>query len=390
MGMILFLGSGVSYPTKLPGVEELLDSILYGEWQKHTDQLFYPGRSSQSWANDPTDSVQRFLRYIKGLADAAHAKREQEPANYEDLFFLVKQIFDQECGENRNAALESFTDAIRPVIHAFQLQDEQFTGGLSKLAGITELANVLIQSVVRHKLATTATPKGLDLVVELAVRHPVTVVTLNHDLLVERAFNAAPNPILYNDGFGSPDGDIRWFEPDTLNSSGKVRLLKLHGSINWYEMTRKDDPDRRRRAALVLNGDARHCRTSEGEILQNYDGLPLFLTGVGNKIASYNRGIYAEMIFRFHEVLKSSDLMIMSGYGWGDKGINIRLIEWLLGKEERRLFLLHEKPEELTTFTYMRDRLKEKGQLIEVMKWMEDVTSADLDPLIAFPSHPSC
>lgn len=387
--MIIFLGSGVSRPTNLPGVNDLLDAILWGEWHKHTDQLFYPGPNHQLYTDDPTDSVQRFLRYLKGLVDATHAKRGQEPANYEDLFFLIKQIGDQERGESRNAALESFIEAVRSELHAFPVDQMHFMGGLSFLAAMAELASVLIQSVVHHKLATKENPKGLDLIVEIAAQHPVTVVTLNHDLLIERVFDDAG--ISFDGGFGAPDGDVRWFEDEKLNPSGKVRLLKLHGSINWYELVRKNDPDQRRKTVLALSGDAWHWKTADGETLQSFEGMPLFLTGVGNKIASYNTGIYAEMMFRFHEALKSANSIVMSGYGWGDKGINTRLIGWLSDKKDRRLFLLHERPEEfvekLTALTNRRDRLKERGQLIEVRKWMQNVTLAELDQLFASLQH---
>ncbi len=311
--MIIFLGSGVSKPTSLLDVNLLLDAILWGEWQKHTDQLFYPGPNHQPWTDDPTDSVQRFLRYLKGLADATHAKRGQEPANYEDLFFLVKQMGDQERGESRNAALEPFLETVRSELHAFPVNQRHLMGGLSFLAAMAELASVLIQSVVHHKLATKAKPRGLDLIVEIADQHLATVVTLNHDLLVERAFDDAD--ISFDDGFGAPDGDVRWFEDEKLNPSSKVRLLKLHGSINWYELIRKNDPEQRRRTVLALSGDVWHWKTAAGEKLQCFEGMPQFLTGVGNKIASYNMGIYAEMMFRFHEALRSTNTIVMSGYG---------------------------------------------------------------------------
>ena len=142
---------------------------------------------------------------------------------------------------------------------------------------------------------------------------------------------------------------------------------------------------------MALSGDVWHWKNAAGENLQCFDGTPQFLTGVGNKFASYNLGIYAEMMFRFHETLKATNSIVMSGYGWGDRGINTRLIDWLSGQKERRLFLLHERPEEFvekqTSLTIRRDHLKQQGQLIEVRKWMQNVTLAELEHLFASLHH---
>jgi hypothetical protein len=362
-----------------------MDSIQWGEWHKHTDQLFYPGRINDFGMADPTDSVQRFLRHIKGLADAVHAKRGLDPANYEDLFFLVQQIADQERGEQRNAAVDAFGAALRLDVHAFPVNQGHSDGYPSVLTALAAMAGNLIQSVVRHKLATANAPVGLDLIRDVTAREPVTIVTLNHDLLVERVLRDAGIP--FDDGFGIPDGEIRWFHEQNLTPRGAPRLLKLHGSINWYRMAMKAGANREPKVVIPLNGDPWHCKTANGEALDNWSGDPLFLTGVGNKAASYNLGIYAEMFFRFHEALKANRIIVMSGYGWGDRGVNTRLMDWLFDAADRRLVLLHEKPEEfllrLTPLTHRRDWLVQQGRLIEVKKWLKDVTLADLNALLA-------
>ena len=138
--------------------------------------------------------------------------------------------------------------------------------------------------------------------------------------------------------------------------------------------------------AIPVGNDRFNCRTQDGTLLDN-SGNPEFLTGLGNKIGSYNSGIFAEMMFRFHEVLKSERQIVMSGYGWADQGINVRLVDWLLMDKNRKLFLLHERPEEFlgrfTPLTFRREALLQKGQLIEIRKWLcntkiEDLTGAGL------------
>jgi hypothetical protein len=120
--------------------------------------------------------------------------------------------------------------------------------------------------------------------------------------------------------------------------------------------------------------------------LSNWSGEPLFLTGIGNKIASYNTGIFAEMFFRFHETLKSTDTIVMSGYGWGDRGVNVRLVDWLFASPAHRLIVLHENPDEfltrLTPLTFRREWLVQQSRLVEIRKWLKDVTLGELDAVL--------
>jgi hypothetical protein len=50
MKLMLLLGSGVSKPSGLPGVQKLTEAVLTGRWFRHTDGKFYPlerGRDHQ-------------------------------------------------------------------------------------------------------------------------------------------------------------------------------------------------------------------------------------------------------------------------------------------------------------------------------------------------------
>lgn len=380
--MIVFLGSGVSRTTGLPGVEGMMGAILRKGWSRHTDYLFYPYSPDphELMVEDPASSVQRFLRHVTALADAVHASRGLEQVNYEDLFSLLKQIVEHEQGAAQNSALEPYVATLRNQVGEFPIHQAHADGHASPLAALAEMGIDLIQCAVHWSLSTSKPPIGLDLVEDITRKVPATIVTLNHDLLIERVLENAG--VKYRDGFGDRDGDFRWFEEQRLAPEDSVRLIKLHGSINWYEMSDPKNRDRGTKTAILAGEDPWHHENREGIRFDNWSGTPLFLTGVGNKVAAYNSGIYAEMMFRFHEALKSTDSIVMSGYGWGDKGINVRLIDWLLDSEKRRLFLLNERPEEFvekqTALTHRRNWLKEQGRLIEIRKWMSDTTVKDL------------
>jgi hypothetical protein len=377
--MIIFLGSGVSLPTGLPDVRKLTEAVLTGDWHKHTDQLFYRGRVTDQIMADPTSAIQRFLRFLKGLADAGFAKERREAAIYEDLFFICNQLVEHEDGMGRNVSILPFLDSIRAGLSQFPINQGHIGGFHSHLHALAGMACTLIQSVVRIELHTNREPVGLDLVVELAKQPATTVVSLNHDLLVERKFQIASLP--YHDGFGTPDGEVRWFDDKLLEPSDLPRLLKPHGSIDRYYFFPSNGLSGASGIGIPTHTDPDHCRNASGELLCN-NGIPQFLTGVGNKVDSYNSGVFAETMFRFHETLKRENQIVMSGYGWADRGINVRLLDWLFGDRTRKIYLLHENPEEflerLSPLTYRREGLIARGQLIEVRKWLCDTTVEDL------------
>lgn len=82
----------------------------------------------------------------------------------------------------------------------------------------------------------------------------------------------------------------------------------------------------------------------------------------------------------FDKILTKSHTMIMSGYGWNDRGINGRLFEWLYSDRGNRILLLHEHPEisikekSKSAMWHRYDGLIKDNQLILIKKWMSDVS----------------
>lgn len=381
MTLMLFLGSGVSLPTLGVGVKQLTDSILYDQWFRHTDAAYYPGRSSALHLVDQVPLLQGLLHILKAHADNYNAPRGLGESNYEDLFYLARQLADDGMDNMRNPAILGFVKQVEGELQQFAAQD-----GLqlkAPLHAVAEEACTLIQSVVRARLSTTKTPVGLDLVLELAKSAQITsldIVTLNHDLLVEAVL--AQNGVAYTDGFGNPDGDVRYFEPATFNSGQKVRLFKLHGSINWFRFREQGGNVFSDRYGIQVGGDAFRCRNAHGEFLSNLDITPHFLTGAFNKIVAYTYGPIAEMHWWFHKMLNEHDRIAMSGYGWNDKGINIRLIEWLHLSVQKHVCLMHEKPESLkqsnSPLWHRYDELVRESRIVAIRKWMQNTTLAEL------------
>jgi len=109
---------------------------------------------------------------------------------------------------------------------------------------------------------------------------------------------------------------------------------------------------------------------------------PSFLSGV-NKAIAYQRGIYADAHFRFHEVLRQCTVMVMSGYGWGDTAINWRLDTWLDQNKRNTIILLHPHPDEIVQRSVIvgsaYDYWTQGGQLRVVPKWLCETSMRDIE-----------
>jgi len=53
------------------------------------------------------------------------------------------------------------------------------------------------------------------------------------------------------------------------------------------------------------------------------------LVGGFNKILNYTGGVFADLFCAFRSALYRTTELVISGYGFGDKGVNRAIIEWL-------------------------------------------------------------
>lgn len=198
--------------------------------------------------------------------------------------------------------------------------------------------------------------------------------SLNHELLIERQLEGSG--LQFFDGFGERRGDVRVFSGHWRRDDEVIRLLKLHGSTNWYGF-RFPDWDR----FAVVNGNVDHAKDEKGRRLDPLSVAPHFLTGTTVKEQTYRYGLIGELFFEFRALLARHRTLI---YGWGDKGINIRLDQWLRDARENRIVILHGDALEgvrCTRFLGFRwDDFHEAGKVPVIPKWLDDCTLADLEP----------
>lgn len=367
MNVILFLGSGISIASGHPNVVTLTKSIL--------NSKIYPIETTFLRALKNYDKKARLIggSYTSPNKYLKVGENYRDSTSYEDLYSLCEEIALFDWGLHNNAMIPAFMESIIEKFSSF-LKERSKRKKLLEIGRYAHAAKKYINKAIIEKLATPKEINGLDLIVQLANAPEVTslnILTLNHDLLVEDLF--IRNRIQFADGFGRDDGDVRWFEPDNFLSDIKVKLIKLHGSIDWYSFA----ADGYEKVAKISGNNFHEKTNSSGKTLQFFNKSPKVLSGL-NKINYYNSGIYTDIHYYFQRVLYQNSLMIMSGYGWGDDPINNRLMTWLDKKRENKLILLHEKPKLLMDRSMVFDRdysnWEKLGKLKLLLKWLEHTT----------------
>jgi hypothetical protein len=386
MKAILFLGSGVSFASGLPDTTIITNLLLKEKWHNHTNQNFYYGEQPNPHfrSTNLAPRLQKFLTILKEATDGYLKERRDIEANYEDLFYLSQQISDNEQYEIDNAAIAPFINVLRDKTQEL-CASMPFEREIN-LGVLASRSCDLIQCVVWHALYNRETPKGLQLITELIKNSKIEkldIATLNHDLLIEQVLSN--EGIKYIDGFGQPDGDVRFFEPELYDKHDtEINMFKLHGSINWYRFRTEEDGKTIDKYGCTTTIDHDHCKDSEGKMMLNLDHKPTFLTGSYNKMSDYGFGIFAKVHHKFFDRLTNCDIMIMSGYGWNDRGINGRLLEWILSSHRKRLILLHRNPEteikqkSKSAMWHRYDELVNDGRLIVIKKWLSETSIDDI------------
>lgn len=381
--LIVFLGSGVSLASGLPSVSEMRERLFGSTAPSDRHALFSQGRPTQDLARvkellclleayDESDRKEMGLTWT-GHKYISSGAIFRGPTTYEDLYALCQAINLWSTGESDIAVTGSFVDMIERSAGSILVEEDR-NARIVALGHLVADATEFIKRVVVDAL-TADNPVGFELIVE-ALRDPaieeVNIVTLNHDTLVEQLL--AREGIAFVDGFGEQDGDVRWYDDTRYDiADARVKLLKLHGSINWYTFIWQG----RGWPAVLDRTSPAEATDCTGKSLKLESRLPSFLCG-GNKDAWYQHGLFADIHFRFHQALRRCSRMVISGFGWGDVGITNQIDRWLDQSPDNRLILLHEHPEELASRSKLLamsyDYLIGRRQLISVPRWLSDTS----------------
>jgi len=368
--MILFLGSGVSLASKLPSVSDIKTELFN---IKDNSKLLDFLNLLLELDTDYLINSAPFKNSSGQYGFTGQIFRLE--TTYEDLFYLVEQMEINGTGLKADVTVEAFADLVRR-------RGGSFLDGKNEIEQAVEVFNLAVDArrYIEQKvfsLLYTTEVRGLDLVIELATSPLISnlsIVTLNHDTLIEQVL--ARNKMNYVDGFGSPDGDVRWFE-DKFPNNSKVRLIKLHGSISWWGQ----GGDKVLQPVNITDNLPIEWRTKKRASISDIRSVPSFLTGMG-KVYSYSRGIFADQHYRYLQLLHNDNLMVMSGYGWGDIPINFQLQNWLARSSSNTLILLHQDPKGLINnsleLRHIFDYYTKRKQIITLKKWLSETSFSEI------------
>ena len=143
-----------------------------------------------------------------------------------------------------------------------------------------------------------------------SLSQPVDYLVLNYDTLIEDAL--ALEGISYVDGFSG--GVSAWWEPQSFETlSVSSRVIKLHGSIDWRQLP--DSPLPRRINPRISMAD------------QNVN--PILIWPSSTKYQETQLDPFAQLLEEGRSAMMSSGntqrLLIICGYSFGDKHINIEI-----------------------------------------------------------------
>lgn len=201
------------------------------------------------------------------------------------------------------------------------------------LSAFERLEAHMIRSMSRYLQVIPSTPLDyLTPILKLAESQgPTLVMTLNYDRTVEAA--CAANSLTCETGFEAwkDKGAIRF------ESTRGIRLLKLHGSLDWRTSgSRAPDPSTM----------PTHAYLTDGHDPDKAKGEPVIIFGEGEKLR--HDGPFIDLLREADAQLQLARDLVIVGYSFRDDHVNDRISAWVNGELARRLLVIDPSFDALT------------------------------------------
>jgi len=390
MNNLCFLfGAGTSIGAGLPSTEEITEIIFKGEIKskivrRYSNERYGTGPCPFIHNNIEEKYVPRILKFLQRMKreiDSYYSYWPERYTTYEDLYYMAMQINDSETEEYDNPAVQPLVDIISKDIEPFiKKRQDEIACQHWDISVLSKETTIYIENLL-HMLLSKKTIKFdylnwfIDAFKDDAFSK-IDIFTLNHDLVFDLFLSETK--IAYYDGFGYKTNDIRYWQKDLLDidKKEKIKLIKLHGAINWYRFSNgKEDI-----IGSYSGSDVDHAYDKYGKRLYLHDSKPILLVGTFNKMYSYvNSSLFIYLYFCMYRYLELSNRLIVSGYSFGDKGINSRVIEWLLSSDNNKMIIIDPNLKELVSnsrgsIRHKWDNLINIERIRTIEKRIEDVT----------------
>ncbi|HEX9641569.1 MAG TPA: SIR2 family protein [Candidatus Krumholzibacteria bacterium] len=358
MRVVFLLGAGISRDV-LPLSKKLSEIIQRGitsdgkEVVRHTDRTYFLAAPHEAFAIG-RPYVQRVISFLAWLKN----RFAEEALDYEGLYFACQQIHDALTGELENPLLQPFIVECEQQAIALDARPDDSRSSSQKLAELMTEAMNYIAGVVSGALVRgqgfsstsgdeVAKAHGCLLgACRDQVVQRLDVVTLNHDTLLESSFKAAR--IKVEDGFARASKGFQLsgerparvqFWRGFRRKRRRVRLVKLHGSIDWWRV-RPGGADWTDEAMARVNAHPQRLHDGKGVWWDALDARPVILVGTFNKILDYTRPLHLQHYAVMRRALLMSSALVIAGYSFRDKAVNGLIIDWYYSKGARPLVVI--------------------------------------------------
>lgn len=163
---------------------------------------------------------------------------------------------------------------------------------------------------LRELVATT--PKAVDYLtplVQAAQQDALTIATLNYDLSIEQAAQTA--------GVSCATGVETWLQSGRWHwPEDGIRLLKLHGSIDWSWAETQDRPGHLPQRVIFL----------EHELEKGHRWSPALVFGQRGKLRA--EGPFLSLLGELETLMSDADHLVVIGYSFRDDHVNEIIQRW--------------------------------------------------------------
>lgn len=337
-GATVLLGAGASVDAGVPGsfelTKQLVDEIENG-----------PARFNE---------LAKTLNYVCGALiaqDAAAGKSPFESLDVERVFAAVELLAGRRDLEvsafvsSWHPAVDQWDKARVPAFFNQRLQKAILDGrGLNRAdkvltslvdqmarggegAVYRDLSRLMISSLERLIAITPKDVSHLAPLVDAAAEAPggLTIATLNYDLSVEGAAEFRPLPLAT--GIEEWQRTRQWRWPQA-----GIRLLKLHGSIDWQWADEEASPwELQNQVIEVLPPEALGRE-------HDHRRRPVLVFGARGKLDT--QGPFRSLLGEWERQLKAASHLIVLGYSFRDDHVNQAVTDWLNLREGSELTLV--------------------------------------------------
>lgn len=155
----------------------------------------------------------------------------------------------------------------------------------------------------------------------------VDIFSLNYDLCIEKALTDFGETFI--NGFTIEDG----WQPNLYESDTKIRLFKLHGSLDWaddriYGVCSLEYPTHNRKEDIV-----------------NDNLRPLLIFGTAHKLSP--KEPFLSLAYFFSQSILKTPILIVIGYSFGDEYVNRIVEQGLMKNPKLRMIVVSPDASEL-------------------------------------------